>query len=219
MIRLFILCFCVTVLTSCATKAIDPTAITDESHQLWQAHQQNLKPFQQWFIRGRVALFVDDDVYNLGLGWKREGDISTFKLEAALGQGVIQINKDAHGVELRTSEGENFTGSNAQQVLYESTGLIIPVEGLETWIKGIPHQGSNYLPDIDASGRAMSIQQDGWLINFFEYQPVKLAEAGTRDLPHMLYMKHDNIALKLVIDQWQIKTFEFTPDYFPQFPG
>ncbi len=218
MFRLLLLWFLVTALNGCATHPLNSLPVSDESHQMWQQRLLDLSTVDQWFIRGRIALFVDDDVYNLGLGWKRQGETSALKLEASLGQGLIQLKKNASQVSLTTSEGEKFQGTNAEQVLYQSTGLNIPVEGLETWIKGIPHPSSSFLPDINAAGQAKSLQQDGWTINYFDYEPVTLAHNTQTVLPRKLYMKHNGLALKIVIDQWQNPAVKFEADYFPVFP-
>lgn len=215
--RFFLLCLTVTALSSCVSLK-DRQPVTDESHELWQQRQLSLSPLQHWSIRGRVAMFVDDDVYNLGLTWNRKGDLTTLKLEASLGQGVIQLEKKAFDVNLTTAEGEHYTGTNAEQVLRRSTGLSIPVEGLQTWIKGIPHLNSAYLPDIDASGRATTIHQDGWRINYLKYNSVVLQHKGTTVLPQKIYMRRDNLALKIVIDQWQPMTGTQASDLFPEFP-
>ena len=217
MLRRLFLCVMVTLLAGCA-KTLELPAVTDASHEMWQARQLQLAALNQWNIRGRIALFVDDKVYNLGLGWQRQGERSNIKLETSLGQGVIRLKKDSTGVELTTSEGEQITGINAQQVLYRSTGLVFPVEGLETWIKGIPHEASYYLPDIDGLGRAMTLGQDGWGINYFDYEKVQLAQLNQAELPQKIYMRRDNLALKIVIDQWQKEVMDQAPDIFPIFP-
>lgn len=207
----------VTALSACTT-ITPPQPVTDESHERWQQLQQSLESLNEWSIRGRVALFVDDDVYNLGLGWIRKGDLTKLKLEASLGQGIIQLQKVASDVSLTTAEGENFVGTNAEQVLYRSTGLHIPVEGLQAWIKGIPHARSDHLPDINVAGQAITLFQDGWRVNYLEYETLSLQQHGITSLPRKIYMKRDNLALKIVIDQWQAKTSQTAPDLFPQFP-
>lgn len=217
MLRILLVGLSAALLSACASLNQPPLPVTDESHELWQQRQQGLALLDAWSIRGRVAIFVEEKVYNLGLGWNRHGDESTLKLEASLGQGVIQLQKSNTQVELTTSEGDLFEGSNAEQVLYQSSGLVIPVEGLETWIKGIPHQSTRYLPDIDGLGHAITIQQDGWKINYFDYEVAPISDINW-PLPRKIYMKRENLALKIVIDQWQNQADTTTSDLFPQFP-
>jgi len=218
MFRLFFVSALLVLLSSCATTHPTEEPITDESHELWSQRQQQLSAIHYWKLRGRVALFVDEDVYNLGLSWELNKDHSKLKLEAALGQGVVQLEKNNTEVKLVTSEGETFSGQNSAQVLRQSTGWSIPVEGLEFWIKGINHDNSDYLPDIDSAGRATSLSQDGWQINFLEYSSTSLSEFNNPDLPHKIYMKRKNLALKIVIDQWQPQQNASSSELFPVFP-
>ncbi len=216
MFRLFIIGLLGTTLAACTTITKEKT-VTDESHEQWQKRQYILQPLQQWSIRGRVALFVDEKVYNLGLAWKRNGQDSTIKLEASFGQGVILLEKQTTRTSLTTSSGEHFSGIQAEQVLHQATGLVIPVEGLEAWVKGIPHLSTTSTPDIDAAGLAKTIEQDGWWINYLKYEKTDMLLNGDLVLPRKMYMKRDNMAIKIVIDQWQPDTSPPEPALFPQF--
>ncbi len=203
MLRLLLWSLLLSVLGGCATPFQNDLPVTDLSHEQWAHRQHQLEQWNDWHLLGRVALFVKDDVYNLGLNWRRHGQQYTLKLEAALGQGMVQLRARAGLIELQTSEGESFGGQTAEQVLTAATGWALPVEGLLWWIKGINHPNSDYLPDIDTNGRARSLQQDGWRINYLSYQSVETETLGRIDLPQKLYLKRDQLALKIVIDQWQ----------------
>lgn len=217
MYRIIILPALILALSGCVTTPEISHQITDESHQRWQQRQQQLALIDSWEIHGRVALFVDDDVYNLGLNWTLNKNHSTLKLEAALGQGMIQLKKTNSEVTLLTSEGKSYSGRNAEQVLQHSTGWSIPVKGLESWIKGINHNNSSYLPNIDSAGRASSLSQDNWQINFLQYAEAPLAEHNHPELPRKIYMKRQNLALKIVIDQWQAQKNSAPSGIFPTF--
>jgi len=218
MLRLIILSLLLAALGGCASLPVDQP-VTDTSHEMWQQRQLHLDTLDQWHIRGRVALFVKNDVHNLGLDWQRDGDQFTLKLEAPLGQGMVQLIGKQGEVELQTSEGEHFFGQNAEQVLAAATGWALPVEGLLSWVKGINHEKSAYSPDIDHNGKARSLLQDGWKINFLEYERVTLRDFGAVELPQKLYLKRQQLALKIVIDQWQNDSAEaMDDDLFPDFP-
>ncbi len=219
MLRLFFPTLLLVALGGCASLP-SQQVVTDQSHERWAQRQLRLDTLDQWHLRGRVALFVKQDVYNLGLDWQRNGDQSFLKLEAALGQGMVQLSSRPGEVELKTSEGEHFFGQNAEQVLRSATGWALPVEGLQSWIKGINHERSDYIPDIDAQGRARTLQQDGWKINYLAYQKVDLRSFGAAELPQKMYLRRDQLALKIVIDQWQNEAAGAigNDDLFPDFP-
>lgn len=215
--RLVLISALVVALSSCATAPELTAPITDESHEKWSQRQQQLSTQKHWQIHGRVALFANDDVYNLGLHWVMNESRSKLNLEAALGQGMIELEKTNTHVSLLTSDGKSYLGQNAEQVLYQATGWSIPVEGLAAWIKGINHADSDYLPDIDAAGRVSSLQQDNWTINYLEYSQVKSVDQRITDLPRKIYMKRQNLALKIVIDQWQPQQNTQASEIFPSF--
>ena len=216
--RLWFLSLFTAMLAGCASMPVTPPPVTDDSHQQWQQRQQQLATLDQWSIRGRVALYLDDDVYHLGLGWIRNQGDNRIKLEASLGQGMLLLEKNDHQVKLTTTEGETFYGTNAQQVLWQSTGWSIPIEGLEFWIKGINHPGSAYLPLIDHNGLATSLEQDDWQIKFLEYEEVTLLKDYHPSLPSKMYMKREQLALKIQIDQWQAQQNLQPSELFPVFP-
>ena len=206
------------VLAGCAT--VPEIAVDDAASQaLWQQHRQQLEPFNDWSIRGRVVVFVEDEVYHLGLSWRREGDSSSLKFEASMGQGLMRLEKLNGRVVLTTAEGETYQGRNAQQVLYDSTGLTIPVEGLETWIKGLPRRDSAFEQALDTRGRSASLQQDGWFINYLDYLESDSVQSPRAPLPRRLYLKHNSLALKIVIDQWQNPAAPADAGLFPSFPN
>lgn len=215
--RLILLGLAGLLLAACATPR---QPVDEQSEQRWQQRVQQLAALDDWQLRGRVAVFVDDEVYNLGLRWLRQGSASSLSFEASLGQGLIELEKTEAGVELNTSEGQSFSGSNAQAVIQQATGLVVPVRGLESWIKGVPHPRRPPEYAIDSQGRATHIVQDAWFINYLDYTEVDLPGLGATELPRRLYMKHDDIALKLVIDQWlSEEAAPADPGLFPDFPG
>ncbi len=217
MSRYLLLTALILALNGCVTTPELSEQITDESHDRWAQRQQKLSSVHNWEIRGRVALFAGDDVYNLGLSWILEENHSTLKLEAALGQGMIQLEKNKTAVTLTTTKGETYFGENAEQVLLQSTGWSIPVEGLESWIKGINHNNSEYFPDIDSAGRARSLRQDDWKINYLKYEKTTADGQNNLELPQKIYMKRQNLALKIVIDQWQAQQNTSASEIFPTF--
>ena len=210
--------FLALILGGCAITAPETELTSPQKLERWQQRQQQLSSFQHWGIRGRVALFVDNEVYNLGLNWTLSENHSSLKLEAALGQGMVQLEKNGSEVSLMTSEGDSYYCQNAEQVLQQSTGWSIPVDGLEYWIKGINHPQSDHTRKLDNAGLASSLTQDRWKINYLDYTRAELEQYDNPLLPHKIYMKRNNIALKIVIDQWQPEQNTSSSDLFPVFP-
>ncbi len=208
------------VLNGCATTNSNQP-VSDKSHTLWQQRHLQLENLDHWDIRGRIALFVADDIYNLSIQWHRNADLSTVTLEAPLGQGLIQISQNSHEAVLITSDGDKHQGTNAEQVLLQATGWNIPIDGLSSWVIGINHPLSNFQKSIDSDGKAQQLQQDNWQIFYLNYSKSKLDSYKDFELPQKIYIKRTNtekrLALKLVIDQWHPLKMAQQPDLFPNF--
>jgi outer membrane lipoprotein LolB len=205
------------LLGACATQNLPVLPVTDESRQLWQQRMQQLDKLDHWDMRGRVVIYIRDEVHSAGLIWHRQQDNMTLKLEGPFGQGAMLLEQASDGITLTSADGKYYSGTDPQQLLYRVTGLLIPVEGLQTWIKGIPHTESSQSTHIEASGRAENIQQDGWSINYLEYEHITWKRYNDPYLPRKLYLKNNDLALKIVIDQWRDPVQPGTPSLFPDF--
>jgi len=192
-----------------------PGPVTDQSHRLWQQRQAPLRDFDQWHLRGRVALFIDEEVYNLGLDWIHGRNDNSLTLEAALGQGMVRIRRLDDVYQLSTADGEVRRADSAERLLRQVTGWDIPVEGLEYWVRGLPAPDTPARPDIDTFGRLQILQQDGWWIHYLDYDDPGDALPV---LPRRLYMKRGPVRIKIVIDQWQKAPARPRDNLFPDFP-
>ena len=136
-------------------------------------------------------------------------------LEAPFGQGVFRIDRPAAGqYRLRLPDGREFINRSPEALLEEVVGFALPISGLEFWIRGLPHPGSEYRHRLDADGRARLISQDDWDIDYLDY----FAAAPEPPLPRRLRLTRDELTLRLVIERWQPATVEAAPsDLFPEF--
>ena len=71
--------------------------------------------------------------------------------------------------------------------------------------------------DLNPQGVTRSLQQDGWQINYLDYVSATLDSSDPILLPRKLYMRHQQLALKIVIDQWQDESTPIVKGLFPEF--
>jgi outer membrane lipoprotein LolB len=194
--------------------------VTLESEQNWDWRQQQLANIDEWEIHARAAIMVSakstqsggfandlaiDKVYPVGITWSRQQAHFSMVIEAPFGQGVIRIesnlstDKDKQ-FKLTLADGNYRLGATPDGLLVQLLGWRIPVTGLKSWIKGLPQPDveSNY--EIDGFGRLKSLRQNGWLVNYLDYFP---AQKQAQQLPKRLYLKHNNVGIKIVIERWE----------------
>ncbi len=176
--------------------------VGEQSHKDWAQYQLQAGRVQQWYIHGRAAIFVADEVHNVGLKWRHSPDEFTITMEAPFGQGVVRLESIPGNalVKLSLPDTNAIYGENAEAILDQRLGWSIPVSELEFWIKGLPSKPETFTRVLNGDGRLRSLQQKDWSITYLDYFAFDHPAQG---LPKKLYLKHDKLALKIVIDSWQ----------------
>ena len=203
-------------ISACSTIGKKP--LNQQSQVDWVQYQLEAGRINQWDLRGRAAIFVDDDVHNVGLSWQRDEDDFVMILEAPFGQGVMRIESSYETdlpIKLSLPDGQVVYGQDAETTLQSVVGWSIPVNGLVFWIKGLPQKSDSFSHLLNADGRLESLLQNGWRINFLNYFDF---DDPAKGLPSKLYLKHEKLALKIVIEYWQKpESLTSNPELFPEF--
>ncbi len=191
--------FC--LLQACST--VSRVTLPGSTAQKWAQYQLEAGRINSWHLHGRAAIFVDDEVHNIGIRWRRNGEEFVIVLEAPFGQGVVRLESSrgtSYPVKLSLSDGRVVYAENAESALRDAVGFAIPLKGLESWIRGLPMKKSPYSTEQGDDGRLKSLSQNDWQINYLDYFDRAGENSG---LPARMYLKHDRLALKLVIEHWQ----------------
>ena len=179
-----------------------------------------MSKLNSWEIHARAVIFVEQDVYQVGINWQRENDHFVIIIEAPFGRGVFRIESNirANGqppVKLSLPDGQVFFDNSAEDLLIRVFGWSIPVSGLKWWVKGLPLSDTDYSFDLWSDGRLKSLRQDDWVIRYLGYFD---GDTATRGLPRKIHLKHEDLALKIVIERWQQFESEINPSLlFPDF--
>jgi outer membrane lipoprotein LolB len=203
-----------------ACSSLPDTPVTEESHNAWARYQAELAEIDSWEMHARSAIFVNQEVYQVGINWQRQQDRFTLLIEAPFGQGVFRVESYPAGgnsepVMLTMPDGRKYLDDSAENLLDRVFGWSIPVSGLEWWIKGLPQGVADYSFDLRGDGRLKSLLQNGWKVNYLEYFGVQSAAQG---LPKKMYLKHQDLAMKIVIERWHQYESQFeAPVLFPEF--
>ena len=209
------------LLLSIAACSTIPKPEIGDVDSLWTERRQNLAAQNGWNIQGRIALYVDDQVHTAGLRWDRKKDILKIIIEAPFGQGALLIESSVDEnlgliYQLTLPDNKTFYGKTPESLLNQVFGWEIPVTGLNQWVKAVPLDSEPFEVIFDDFGYPKSIIQRDWRINYLDYPSTS---NPTRDLPERMYLKHERLAIKLSIEQWQSTVLEPTDSKieFPSF--
>lgn len=155
-----------------------------------------------WVMSGRVALSNGKDGGSGRIEWTQGAGRTQVTLSAPVTRQSWTLTADANGVALDGVANGPLRGSNAGQLLRESTGWEIPVEALGCWLRGAP-------ADVDPMGAAkamyghdrhlLRLVQGGWVIDYTNWQ---LDPASGVDLPTRINAEQANNRVRLVVDRW-----------------
>lgn len=155
--------------------------------------------FSDWQLNGRIALTHGDQGWHASLLWQQQADAYQLKVSGPLGQGGFQLAGDEAGVVLVDAEGNSSFAHDGDALLLQATGWHLPVVGLRYWVRGLPVPDTESTREYDEAGQLSHLEQSGWIINYQRYQLVEGAA-----VPSKMRLARDDIAVRLVISQWQL---------------
>ncbi|MFT5220288.1 MAG: outer membrane lipoprotein LolB [Planctomycetota bacterium] len=183
----------------------------------WENNQLALQQLTKWDMRARSIVVLEREVYHVGISWRRAEDDFMLLLEAPFGQGVFQLESvtgSATPYRLKLPDGQVIAGASAEQLLEDLLGWMIPVSGLEYWIRGLAQPGIEFSHRLNAQGELVSLNQNGWVIRYGDY----FLQENSLPLPRKLELQRDNLTIKLVVERWQKPTVaNDNTDLFPEF--
>lgn len=153
-------------------------------------------------LMGRVSAKGGDQGFSGGVRWSHTGSDDNIHLLSPFGQIVAQIRSDKDIVLLTTSEHKIYRAKNVENLTKQVLGWRLPLLGLQYWVRGVSSPKTKSEVDRDTGGRIIGLRQDGWVITYISYFPSQLIHTAR---PRVLVLNHNNLKIKLVIDNWETK--------------
>ncbi len=193
-----ILCGLLLLLSGCSTL---PRQAEDIGQTVgWELRQQQLNEITEWSVEGRAAFRVSQDGGQSSFRWNHAPSSQQFTLAGVLGMGALELKSGPSRVRLITGTGEVIDGEDAEQLLFQATGWLFPVDEAGYWIRGIPAPtGRADSMVLDQKNRLQSLSQSGWNMRVRRYQSVDGVE-----LPALVVMERDDVRVKLSLVRWRV---------------
>ncbi|MDW6017799.1 lipoprotein insertase outer membrane protein LolB [Vibrio plantisponsor] len=169
----------------------------------WQAHQQKLQQIQTYQVIGKIGYISPEQRETLNFQWQKSPNKSQLRLTNFLGQTVLSLSMDAKGATVETYDDQKFNAANGQILIYQLTGLDIPIDDLQDWVLGLPTKAdyfklneNNTLASLDkTSGR------QNWHVDYTRYKEFSW-QNGNIPLPDRMQLTQQQTSIKLVISKW-----------------
>jgi outer membrane lipoprotein LolB len=155
------------------------------------------QPVTEFKLGGRVSVKTESQQYSGSLSWHRQGGDETLLLSGPLGQGAVEIRRQGGLLVLQTADGQTVTDANDERLMERALGISLPLSGLVWWLSALPAPTSEFGAATGPDGRLVSLEQDGWRIEYSRYR-----EIYGRWLPGRIFASRGELQFRLVVDDW-----------------
>lgn len=160
-----------------------------------QARRQLLQSLDGFAIAGRLAVAVGQEGFSANLAWTQKAARTELDLRAPLGFGSAHVVREGAQLRLESSRGEKLSGSAAADALAARLGFEPPLDSLRYWALGVVDPARPAVETAGEGGLPAVIEQDGWRIDYAEFQAL---------LPRRLTLMRGPVRLRLVVDRWTL---------------
>ena len=184
------------LLSACATTPQKGTTLDPGSQHAVIA---GLDKYQ---IEGRVAVAAGTEGFNASMSWSQSGPASSVRLAGPMGAGSLQLQFGQGRLHIE-SRDRKLDDAEAQALIEEQLGFAPPLDALRYWLLGLAAPGESH-ESRGSDGQLLSLTQQGWLVEYQEFQPQRAA-GGTVPLPTRMRATREDLRLRVVIDSWLLQ--------------
>ncbi len=196
-------CTSVPVRAPLQTVELAPAALAAAEARL-AARETAVRALPELAFTGRVAMSNGRDGGSGRIEWRQTGADYQVTLSAPVTRQSWQLRGGPAGARIDGLEGGPREGADVSALLWEATGFEIPVTAMAAWAAGARADATTSGPaevGYDAAGRLARLQQDGWTIDYLEWQPDPVA-GGTPALPTRINAQRGEARVRLIVDSW-----------------
>jgi outer membrane lipoprotein LolB len=192
----FVLLLAVSVLAACAPapmrRGADAQLLSAQA-----AREATLAADPFWALSGRLAVSDGRDGGSGRIEWQQKGQDFDIRLSAPVSRQSWRLVREAGWARLEGLESGPLAGPDAQALLYQATGWLIPVDALAAWVRGVRAEGDSEL-EFGQEGLPALLLQDGWTVEFRAWdataQPAR---------PLRVFATQGEARVRLQVDSWR----------------
>jgi outer membrane lipoprotein LolB len=185
------------LLTACAGPQSKAPGRTSPGIE-YSRHSQTVSAWSDWGLTGRLGLDDGQDGGSGRLDWQVSPMATSLDFRGTLGRGAWRLTTDSSGATLLRADGSEIRAAGIAELVIGETGLDLPVEALQWWVRGLPQPGADYRWQFNEEGLLAELEQLGWHIRYERY----MDHAQLR-LPRRLSATDGRQNVNLAVSQWR----------------
>ncbi|AXH61770.1 MULTISPECIES: lipoprotein insertase outer membrane protein LolB [Providencia] len=192
------------LLTACVTTSQTTTKGTGSaSDAKWKAHQQELNQLRDYQTRGSFAYNGGETKTYAKFFWQQyTPEKYRLLLTNPLGSRELELTVEPDLARLTTKDGQTHMSDVPSELIYQLTGMEIPIDDLTAWLTGSPGRATDFTLDENHLLKSVTFESNGetWQLNYISYDS-KTAPM----LPNYLELRQGDRLIKLKMDSWTLK--------------
>lgn len=186
------------LLTACAPPKPAPEAPINETMPVVE-REVKTATISSWDISGAMSASNQKKAWTASLNWHQQGiNHYQIRLFGPLGGGTVIIEKDGGMITYKDGP-KTISSKSADELLYQETGIRLPVTNLYYWVRGLPAPGAVQSTQYDQYNHLTQLKQAGYTIDYAKYTSLK-----NIDLPSKIHLQGHGVTIKLIIKQWSV---------------
>lgn len=191
------------LLSACNLNNIQTQGSASDNDVQWQTRQQALNKISQYETRGAFAYIEGTYKTYARFYWQyKDTDRYRLLLTNPLGTTELDLNVMPGVIEVTDNGGKKYYSDNPTEMIYQLTGMVIPLKNLRAWLIGLPGDATDF--ELDANHLLKSVTwptpEGDWVVTYQSYDT-----AITPNLPQRLELKQGERTIKLKMDNWDIQ--------------
>jgi outer membrane lipoprotein LolB len=150
-----------------------------------------------WRLVGRIAVSDGSDGGSGRIHWLQRGEQIDIRLSAPVSRQSWRLAGEPGSVVLEGLDTGTRWGTDAEALLYEATGWLIPLRDMAHWARGARGAGGAEV-SFDAGGRPSLIEQGGWVIEYRDW-----LEGTEPALPRRVFAERGQARVRLIVERWE----------------
>ncbi len=169
-----------------------------ELNELYEKHLSSLHQIKSWKLSAKMQVKTNTECSKVLLTWKQIHKNYNLHITGPLAVHIADITGSNNHIEVKLSD-ELKTSDNPNALITEITGINIPINSLEYWIKAIPDPNYPLIKKLNNYGYISELQQLGQVIKYDNYK-----KFNKKIFPTKIQIIAENIRLTIIIDKWKI---------------
>lgn len=169
----------------------------------WLTHKKNLESLNEYQARGKFAYIDTNKTTSANFAWyQRNQNEYRLLLTTPFGNRVVELNVVPNLTQLTDDKNQIHINSDAQALIYELTGMQIPLNNLRQWLIGLPGESTDYRLDKNYRLSQLNFAENGlqWQVKYLNY-----SDKTQPELPSDIELAQNGHRIKIRISNWELK--------------